>query len=276
MSGFIIGAVIVFLIWIVVSMNSRAKTHQAFNTLDAAEPWLRSQGIDQASVWFSAYNDPSLSKHPGATVLVCRGKEESGSRVGFVLEVTAQGVIDAVYIEPAGIITHHRTAAQKAKVNNQRLADLLQEMARVHRKNLRNSGVEPQEKIISRFGQKADINAAAVTLRQEFEIGLDDLPHRKPIDELFQTITSQGRLSHEAQIALLYRLVAMNFLGYFKILKDQGKTISDNMLMTMVRLTDRSIDWSEQAADHVALEQLTSNLNMSITNLFNHFGYRRA
>lgn len=126
------------------------------------------------------------------------------------------------------------------------------------------------------FGKTININRAAKVLRKEFQIELDDLPHRKPVDELFVAITAQGSLSHEAQVALLYRLVIMNFLGFFKIERDKGEEIPERFLFGMVEMIDRSVDWSERAADRIPLEKLTSNLNLSIDNYLKYFGFYRG
>lgn len=141
MSGFLIGAIVVVVLWIFVSMSSKTKAHQAFNALDAADPWLTSEGILPTSVRFSSYSASGLSKHPGATVLVGQGKKQDGSRVGFVLEVLPdRGVVDAVYIQPDGIITHHRTAVQTAQMSGHTLSETLQQMAQQHRQRFPGSG----------------------------------------------------------------------------------------------------------------------------------------
>lgn len=126
------------------------------------------------------------------------------------------------------------------------------------------------------FDKKADIKRVAKVLREEFQIDLDELPHRKPVDELFFAITTEGSLSHEAQIALLYRLVIMNYLAFFKMERDKGEDIPERLLFGMVQMNDRSVDWSERATDRIPLEKLTSNLNASIENYLEHFGIRRG
>lgn len=134
--GFIIGAIVVLVIWGFISTRSKAKSYEAFNALDEAENWFAKEGINSSSVSFSAYNDPRLSKHTGATVLVCMGKKMDGERVGFALEVIkGAGVVDSAYIQPEGIASHHAKAAHMAKMNDKTLIATLQEMALKHRLN---------------------------------------------------------------------------------------------------------------------------------------------
>lgn len=134
--GFIIGAIVVLALWAFISMRSKAKSHEAFNALDEAENWFAKEGINSSSVTFSAYNDPRLSKHAGATVLVCMGKKRNGERVGFALEIIkGVGVVDSAHIQPEGIASHHVKAAHIAKMNGKTLIATLQEMALKHRLN---------------------------------------------------------------------------------------------------------------------------------------------
>lgn len=136
MGGFIIGAIVVLALWAFISMKSKTKSHEAFNAFDEAKNWFTQEGIDSSSVNFSAYNDPRLSKHTGATVLVCMGKKRNGERVGFALEVIrGAGVVDGAYIQPEGIASHHVKAAHIAKMNDKTLIATLQEMALKHRLN---------------------------------------------------------------------------------------------------------------------------------------------
>jgi len=134
MGDFIIGAVVVLVLWFFFSMRSKTKAYQAFNTLDEAESWFNSEGIKSSSVHFSSYEDPGLAKNTGASVIVGSGDKTDGSHVGFVLEVIpGSGVVEGVYLEPYGIATHHRTASQTARMNGMYLIDVMQEMARQHR-----------------------------------------------------------------------------------------------------------------------------------------------
>lgn len=136
MGGFIIGVIVVLALWVFFSMKSKTKAHQAFNILDEAESWLNKEGIKSSSVHFATYSDPYLVKNSGANVLVGSGKRADGSDVGFALEVIqGSGVVESAYIEPYGIASHHRKAADIAKMNGKYLIDAVQEMALHHRLN---------------------------------------------------------------------------------------------------------------------------------------------
>jgi hypothetical protein len=134
MGEFIIGAVVVLILWFFFSMRSKTKAYQAFDTLDEAEAWFSKEGIKSSSVHFSSYDDSELVKNLGASVIVGSGDKADGSHIGFVLEViSGSGVVESAYLEPYGIATHHRTASQTAKMNGMYLLDVLQEMAKQHR-----------------------------------------------------------------------------------------------------------------------------------------------
>ena len=130
----IIGAVIIFFLWSFFS--KRKKTISSFNSIDEAESWFKSEGIDFPTLLFSTYNDPQLVKNTGATVIAGLGKKANGEDVGFVIEVVdGSGVVESAYIEPAGIASHHKKAAFMSKTNGKYLIDTLKEMAVLHRKN---------------------------------------------------------------------------------------------------------------------------------------------
>ena len=134
MSGFLIGAIFIGFIWFIVSVNSKANAQSAFNTIDAAQPWIAREGIESSSVKFSAYNDQALARTPGASIIVAAAKKTTGDRVGFVIEVKpGHGVVEFAYIDPEGIITHHKRAAQMAKMHGLTLMETLQRMALEHR-----------------------------------------------------------------------------------------------------------------------------------------------
>lgn len=133
MEQFVIGAIVVIVLWVIISLRSKNRTNEAFNVRDEAETWFNSEGIQSTSVKFSVYDDPKLVKNIGATVLVGYGHNKEGNNVGFVLEVKpSEGVLEGAFLEPIGIVSNHRTAAQAAKVNGMSLFDALQEKARQH------------------------------------------------------------------------------------------------------------------------------------------------
>jgi hypothetical protein len=134
MTEFIIGAVVVLILWFLYSMRSHGKAQHAFNAADEAEQWFVKEGIKPSSVLFSVYDEPSLAKNRGATVLVGGGDTLDGKHVGFVLEVLqGSGVVQALYLEPDGIATHHQRGATLAKSSGVSLMDAMNEMARRHR-----------------------------------------------------------------------------------------------------------------------------------------------
>jgi hypothetical protein len=123
------------------------------------------------------------------------------------------------------------------------------------------------------FGKsdKADLISAEAELKREFGIKLDEIPDRRPVDDLFEKLAAHGKLSYESKVALLYRLVAMNYLAACKIMRDKGRNTSPDDLLWLTNLLDRSVDWSEKARDHVVLEGLTSQLNMNIQRFMASF-----
>ena len=126
------------------------------------------------------------------------------------------------------------------------------------------------------FGKKDDLAQAAAELDREFGIKLDKIPDRRPVNDLFRKMSAQGRLSRESQVALLYRLVAMNYLAASKLMRDGGQDTPAEKLVWLTTLLDRSIDWSKRAQDHVTLEQLTSQLNMNTQSFMSSFGIHRG
>lgn len=135
---FLIGAIVVGVIWFFVSANGKVKAHQAFNALDAAESWIIDQGINISSVRFSAYSEQELAINPGATILAAEGKRSTGEAVGFVIEVLpGRGVVQSEYIEPHGIISYHKLVAQTAKLQGNSLIGAFQQRASEHRAKYR-------------------------------------------------------------------------------------------------------------------------------------------
>ncbi|MFI8609315.1 hypothetical protein ACIGFL_13470 [Pseudomonas sp. NPDC077649] len=121
-----------------------------------------------------------------------------------------------------------------------------------------------------------NIEYAAAQLKKEFDISLDAIPDRTPVDELFGDMSRQAILSQSAQVALLYRLVAMNYLAACKLMRDDGHKITAGQLTWLNDLLDRSIDWSEKSSDHIKFEQITSQLNDNIVSFLESFGIYRG
>jgi hypothetical protein len=126
------------------------------------------------------------------------------------------------------------------------------------------------------FGKSNGLKQAEANLKSEFGLTLNKTPHRESIVENFERMSKDGQLSPEAQTALLYRLVIMNYLITCKIMRDEGKNTDPSDLIWLTQLSDRSIDWSESAHDHVVLETSTSQLNINILRFFESFGIRRG
>lgn len=126
------------------------------------------------------------------------------------------------------------------------------------------------------FHKDKKLASAEAELTREFGIKLSGIPDRRPVDELFRTMNVRAKLSPEANVALLYRLVAMNYLAACKLMRDGGQNTTPDKLLWLTGLLDRSIDWSERAQDHILLEQVTSQLNMNIQRFLSSFGIHRG
>lgn len=126
------------------------------------------------------------------------------------------------------------------------------------------------------FGKNKDLARAEKNLVADFGFNLKRIPQKKSVVDLFTSMSEQGSLSHESQTALLYRLVAMNFLAASKLMRDGGKDTPVERLIWLTELLDRSVDWSQKATDHVVLEQITSQLNMNLERFLESFGIGRG
>lgn len=124
------------------------------------------------------------------------------------------------------------------------------------------------------FGKSNDLKQAELNLKNDIGLTLDKTPQKQSIVESFERM-SKG-LSNEAQTALLYRLIIINYLLACKIMRDDGINTDSSNLIWLTQLSDRSIDWSERASDHVKLEAVTSQLNMNILRFFESFGFNRG
>ncbi|MGI0134170.1 MAG: hypothetical protein ACREBW_04350 [Candidatus Micrarchaeaceae archaeon] len=124
------------------------------------------------------------------------------------------------------------------------------------------------------LGKPSDLKAAAEQLNTECGIKLNILPDKRSVVELFASMGTG--LSREAQVALFYRLVAMNFLGACKLMRDGGRNTPAEKLLWVSALVDKSGEWSQRAHDRVALEAITSQLNENIQNFMSSFGVRHG
>lgn len=137
MSGFILGAIVVLILWIFFSAKSKADSSQTFDAFNEAKFWFDRQGIIKNSVNFNSYTDKYLAKtHGMVIILVGIGKKVNGEHVGFAIEVKeGQGVVESSIIEPAGIASQDKKAILIAKQKGKSLIDVLQELALHHRLN---------------------------------------------------------------------------------------------------------------------------------------------
>ena len=126
MSEFWWGILVVVALWIFFSARSKEKGFRSFAARDAAEPWFQVHGINSHSVRFSAYEDISLARNSGATVIVGTGQDARGEPTGFVLEVLpGRGVVEGQLLMPPANATWHKTASMEAKMAGMTLIDVL-------------------------------------------------------------------------------------------------------------------------------------------------------
>jgi hypothetical protein len=131
---------------------------------------------------------------------------------------------------------------------------------------------QEENDVLGFLGKGSGLKQAEKNLRNEFGLSLDKVPDGKTVATNFERMAKEGQLSPEAQTALLYRLVIMNFLIACKIMRDKGQDTEATDLMWLTELSDRSVGWSEKAPDHVAFEQQSSPLNMNIVRFLESFG----
>ena len=122
------------------------------------------------------------------------------------------------------------------------------------------------------FGKSSGMKIAESNLKEEFGLTLNKIPTNESIIEEFERMNKEQPLSPEAQTSLLYRLVVLNYLARCKILQDNGSNIERDNILWLTDISDSAVDWSQKSRDHVVLETLTSNLNLTILRYFNLFG----
>jgi hypothetical protein len=121
------------------------------------------------------------------------------------------------------------------------------------------------------IGDHDGLSRAVAQLDRECGIKFREIPDPSSVHTLFSEMSTQGSLTHEARVALLYRLVAMSFLLACKLMRDRGEDTPPDKLLWLTTLLDRSVQWSERASDHITFEGLTSQLNMNIERLLSSF-----
>lgn len=129
------------------------------------------------------------------------------------------------------------------------------------------------------FGRKnKGLSKAKENLKNDYGLLLSRAPDEKSIVATFADMISRAdkELSDDAQTALLYRLYCLNFLAVSKIMRDGGEKIDVEDLMWIPNVLNRSVDYSENAPDHVLLETITSPLNQNLEKYLASFGIARG
>lgn len=129
------------------------------------------------------------------------------------------------------------------------------------------------------FGRKnKGLSKAKENLKNDYGLLLSRAPDEKSIVTTFSDMVSRAdkELSDDAQTALLYRLYCLNFLAVSKIMRDGGEKIDVEDLMWIPNVLNRSVDYSENAPDHVLLETITSPLNQNLEKYLASFGIARG
>lgn len=105
------------------------------------------------------------------------------------------------------------------------------------------------------FRRRTDLARAEKILTKETGIRLRKIPGRRSVEDLFVNMSAQGKLSSEAQIALLYRLVAISYLGACKLMRDGGENTPPEELAWVTTLTDLSVVTCRLSSDHFSLKK---------------------
>ncbi|MFM8330084.1 MAG: hypothetical protein ACKN9T_00155, partial [Candidatus Methylumidiphilus sp.] len=118
---------------------------------------------------------------------------------------------------------------------------------------------------------------AEQNLIDEFGLYIEKIPESHLIIEGFNRLAKGRNLSVEAETAILYRVVGMQFAAMLNILKESTKKPPElDSILLVTKLFDASVDWSETAEDHYRLESITSVLNISIEKVLHELGVRRG
>jgi hypothetical protein len=113
-------------------------------------------------------------------------------------------------------------------------------------------------------------------IKNRFGLSLNDLPEPSTIEKIFNIYIKDYGLSKNAATALLLRLFVLNILGAAVIMKEGGEKIDPQNYLSVIKLLNASIDFSEKAEDHKNLEAVTSKLNMTIENFLEKIGIKRG
>ena len=172
---FFIGAILVGVIWLIVSINRRKQKFVAFRAIDVVDPWLVEQGFSFQH--FSTYDDSLLARNHGAKILIGDARNSDDEHVGFIAEVAQGRLIESALLRPFGIATRYREAALEAKDSGRSLIDVLQDYEKRHQ---------------IKYGQPSKRNETPVPAaqdRKKFEAippmpSFPDYTRATPIDQL--------------------------------------------------------------------------------------------
>lgn len=126
------------------------------------------------------------------------------------------------------------------------------------------------------FFRKSKWEVSLAEIKTRVGLTLKDLPDPSTIENIFSIYIRDYDLSQDAATAFLLRLFVLNYLGAAVIMKDAGETIDPQNYVFLLELLNDSVDLSENAEDHVQLETVTSNLNVTIESFFGKIGIKRG
>lgn len=114
-------------------------------------------------------------------------------------------------------------------------------------------------------------------LWEELGLQFSAVPEGHLIPDAFDRMSGGKRLSVESETALLYRIVAMQYLAVTTVMaKAEKKAPEPRTLLFITRIVDASVAWSSKAPDRQRLESICSQLNWSIENALTSMGVRRG
>jgi len=101
-------------------------------------------------------------------------------------------------------------------------------------------------------------------LLDQFDMELSNIPESHLILEGFERLCAGRGMSIEAETAILYRIIAMQFAGMIKIMSKSGHAPNSEDVSVITSLINASEGWSKIAHDHARLESIASNLTHSL------------
>lgn len=124
--------------------------------------------------------------------------------------------------------------------------------------------------------QKIDFHEAK--LNEEFGIKLKNIPEHHVVSDIFTKLTRSREFSKEAKTSIFFRIIALQYASITKILiiENPGEELREGTVNLILKLINRSVDWSEKAQDHIELETVTSNMNLSIEKALTELGIQNT